>query len=255
MVTFHLWLLFRETLDSAAYNELFRQEVEKLLPTLTDPVQRRRLRAMKNFDWTNYIGAAVRNAGFRGQDEIQETIHAIVVKLLVSPGGLFRKYDEQRHGPMDLRFKRAVANSIKNIVEKQKNRRRLIPTVPIRREFVPGGVMADDLPSRYEPGDDALIEHFRELLQQRLGDLAVAVFDQRLEGKETKELIGRPEIGSPGRQKIKTVVQKIKKLAWDFALKSDNPTFFMNVERAMAEEAATVERRKATTRRRAGIGK
>ena len=61
-----------------------------------------------------------------------------MVKMLT--GGLFRDYDERQHGPLDLRFKRAMANAIKNMVEKQKNARRLLPTVPIGQEFEPGGI-------------------------------------------------------------------------------------------------------------------
>ena len=62
---------------------------------------------------------SLRNAGYRDQREVQERTHDIVVKLLT--GGLFRNYDETKHGPLDLRFKRAVANAIKNMVEKHRN--------------------------------------------------------------------------------------------------------------------------------------
>ena len=43
-----------------------------------------------------------------------------------SPGACSRDYDERQHGPLDLRFKRAVANAIRNMVEKQRNARRLL---------------------------------------------------------------------------------------------------------------------------------
>ena len=51
-----------------------------------------------------YIAAAVRGAGFRDQREVQERAHDVAVKMLT--GGLFRDYDERRHGPMDRRFRR-----------------------------------------------------------------------------------------------------------------------------------------------------
>jgi hypothetical protein len=35
-----------------------------------------------------------------------------VVKLLT--GGLLSNYDEKTHGPLDLRFKRSVANAVKS---------------------------------------------------------------------------------------------------------------------------------------------
>ena len=95
---------------------------------------------MRGFNWVGYIAKCLRNCGYRDQREVQERTHDIVVKLIT--GGLFRDYDEQQHGPLDLRFKRSVANAIKNMVEKERNRRRLLPTVPIGQEFEPGGITA-----------------------------------------------------------------------------------------------------------------
>ena len=66
---------------------------------------------------------SLRNAGYRDQREVAGATHDIVVKMLT--GGLFRDYDERQHGPFDLRFKRAAANAIRNMVEKDRNRRRL----------------------------------------------------------------------------------------------------------------------------------
>ena len=72
----------------------------------------------------------------------------------------------RRHGPFDLRWKRSVANACRNVTEKERNRRRFIPTVPIAQEFTPGGVTADDLPDRAATGgqdDEQLIGNFRQL--------------------------------------------------------------------------------------------
>jgi hypothetical protein len=137
MWSFQFWLLLREQLDKGAYNDLFRQELERLLPRLTDPLQRQHAEAMRDFDWTRYMAGAIRNAGIANQDEIDEKIHEIVIRMLVSPAGLFRDYDERRHGPFDLRFKRALANALNNLTEKERNRKRRIPSIPIRQEFVP----------------------------------------------------------------------------------------------------------------------
>ena len=62
---------------------------------------------MRGFNWVGYIAKSVRNAGYRDQREVQERTHDIVVKLLT--GGLFKNYDEKTHGPLDLRFKKSVA--------------------------------------------------------------------------------------------------------------------------------------------------
>ena len=76
------------------------------------------------------------HAGCHDQREVEERTHEIAVKLLT--GKLFTGFDERRSGPMDLRFKTSVGNAIRNMVEKEQNRRRLLPTVPIGQEFEPG---------------------------------------------------------------------------------------------------------------------
>ena len=58
------WFGLRENFDPVAYDRLFDGQLQKLLPTLTDPTNRNR---MEGFGWTNYIAASLRNAGFRDQ--------------------------------------------------------------------------------------------------------------------------------------------------------------------------------------------
>jgi len=183
ILDFRLWLLLRENLDATAYDDLFNRELApcgrcphrrgppavSILAERLDQLHRR----------------CLRNAGFREQGDLEERIHDVIVKLLVSPGGLFRRYDAQRHGPLDLRFKRSVSNAVKNIVEREKNRRRLLPAVSLDADHVPARHQQQD--------DDTIIDKFRNLLQTRLGDLAVAIFNARLEGRQTKDLVGIPE--------------------------------------------------------------
>lgn len=244
------WLNLRENFDPAAYDRLFNGQLSNLLPSLSDPAQGSRL---QGFGWTNYIAASLRNAGFREQGDLEEKIHDVVVKLLVSPGGLFSNYDERRHGPLDMRFKASVGNAVRNIVEKERNRRRYLRPVPIGSEFEPGGVTADDLPGRPDGNDDtdfALIEKFRQLLLSRHGGLVLAVFDARMDDVQTKDLAGRPELGNPGRYQIKQAVQQIKDAVRAFAQQQGDPAFLRDVERMMAAEAATVGRRKASAQKR-----
>ncbi len=219
------------------YDNLFNQELATL-PTLR-AVGHTRLATMQ---WTNYIAACLRNAGFREQGDREEKTHDIVVKLLVSPGGLFRRYDAQRHGPLDLRFKRSVANAVKNVAAKEKNRRRYLPSIPIGNDFVPARPQQDH--------SGRIIDRFRKLLRSRLSELAVAIFDSRLEGRQTKDFVGLPEWGSPGRWAVKREVQKIKGLAHEYAERLGDPDFLRQVERLMEAEAATIARRTATTKRR-----
>ena len=92
------------------------------------------------------------------------------------------------------------------------------PSVPIGQEFEPGGVTADDLPDRgMSGGNEAVIEGFRKLVRMRLGDLGLGVFDARMAGQETKSLVGREDLGRPGKFVIKRVVQEIKALAREHA--------------------------------------
>ena len=79
-------------------------------------------------------------------------------------------YDWQTHGPLDKRFKRSVANLLRNMAEKERNRRRLLPTIAIGNEFRAGGVTPSDIAVRQTPGDEATIEEFPELVQRRLGE-------------------------------------------------------------------------------------
>ena len=246
MWSFQFWLLLREQLDRDAYNDLFRQELERLLSRLTDPMQRQHAETMLDFDWTRYMAGAVRRStGITSQDEIDEKVHEIVIRMLVSPGGLFRDYDERRHGPFDLRFKRTLANLLKNLSEKERNRRRYIPSVPIRQEFEPGGITADDLVARGTPeGDPRLLDDFRELVRRQLGAIAVRVFDARQEGIEMKTL---PGVSS---YTVKKTVQEIKSLAKKYAVAVGDPNLLRQIERLMAAEEMTVQRRKAAMSQR-----
>jgi hypothetical protein len=255
METFWEWLRLRHllaetyfTFDPQAYNRLFDDELEKVIARVRDP---RSLESLRGFDWLSYISSWVRHAGYRDQREVQERTHDIVTKLLL--GTLLRGYDPRIHGPMQLRFRRSVGNAIRNLVEKERNRRRNIPTTSIQQEFVPGSVTPDDLPAKPAPDDhEKVIEDFRRLVQQRLGGLGLAVLDARLDGEETKSLVGSPTFGSPGKWTIKKVVAGIKALAREFF--RGDPEMLRRVEKAIAAEGETVGRRRAAMAARVGAG-
>jgi hypothetical protein len=257
MQTFWQWLNLQSLLEAAwytfdrqAYNELFDSELEKVIARVKDPQALERLRG---FDWVSYIVSWVRHSGCRDQRELQEKTHEVVVKLLM--GKLFRGYDPRIHGPMELRFRTSVANSIRNLVAKEKTRRRYLPSIPIAQEFTPGSVTADELPAPSAREDDSkVIEDFRELVRQRLGGLGLAVLDLRLEGGETKSLVGSPALGSPGRWVVKKVVQDVKRLAREYALGIGDPDLLRGIERAMDAEGETVGRRRAAMAARQGVG-
>jgi hypothetical protein len=233
------------TFDPKQYDQLFDGELEKVVARVRDPACRQALERMRGSDWTGYIASMVRHAGYRDRREIQERTHEVVVKLLT--GKLFTGYDERRHGPMDRRFKCAVGNGIRNIVQKEQTRKRLLPSVSIGQEFVPGDVTAEELPARSPTDDEKVIEDFRKLVRRRLGGLGVAVLDARLDREETQSLIGNPSLGSPGKHRVVTVVCQIKQLAREFAASLDDPELLRRVEKAMGREEETAAKRRATT--------
>jgi hypothetical protein len=100
--------------------------------------------------------------------------------------------------------------------------------------------------------DQKLIEDFRELVFQRLGPLALAILDTRLEGDEIKLLAGSERLGKPTAYLLKKTVQQIKQLAVEYGRAIGDQDFLGRVEAAAAKEVQTVARRKETaTRRRA----
>ena len=96
ILNFGIWLLLRENLDPAIYDSLFNKEVATISSAIP-PEDRQRIASLQ---WTNFIAACLRNSGVRDQGDLEEKLHDIVVKLLVSPGGLFRNYDPNRHGQL-----------------------------------------------------------------------------------------------------------------------------------------------------------
>ena len=222
-----------ELFDRQAYNALFNRELTALAHQRTTPDQQQRLEQLRGFDWVGYIDKSLRNAGFKEHD-LDELAQAVVVKLLIQPGQLFRGWTDQ---PLDRRFKASVRNAVLNLVEKRRNRRRLLPSTPIANRFEPGS--AHELPIARQ-SNGTLIDEFREFLRQQLGDHAVAVFDHRVEGRDTKEFVGQDGMTS---YRLKLTVQAIKSAARQFA--EGDPAFLAMVDRALAAEEKTFGKRRA----------
>ena len=253
MRTFWQWLAQLRLLetyfsfDPQEYNELFDQELQRVIARTSDPAHRQALEGMRGFNWMGYVAASVRHAGFHDQRDVQERAHDVAVKLLM--GTLFRGFDERVSGPMDLRFRRSVGNAVRNMVELERNRRRLLPTVPIDQDAEPASVTSDD-----DGGDERVIRDFRRLVRRRLGDIGVAVLDVRLRGGETKSLVGSVSLGSPGKWGVKRAVQQLKELAREYAASLGDSELLRRIEKAMASEEETIEKRRATTVARQTVG-
>ena len=219
-----------EFFNPADYNPVFEAELEKLLDRVPESEAREQALAMQGFDWGNYIARSLLRAGFKDDDQ-QEAFHTIAVKLLVSPGKLFQNWKPGKHGPLDRRFRKAVWNSIRNLAELTRNRRRrMVATDPV--------AMAERLPGR-QPYSD-LIDEFRQVVGDRLGKLALAILDAKLAGEDAKTLVGNP---SPSLYQIKRETTEIKRLAERFAAQLGDPAFANMVAKAMEAEAETVAKR------------
>ena len=95
-------------------------------------------------------------------------------------------------------------------------------------------------------------------VQEKAHDVAVkllAVLQVRLDGGETKSLVGCDALGSPGKWKIKQVVQEIKALAREYATAIGDSELLRRIEKAMeAEEETLAKRRTSTAAARATVG-
>jgi hypothetical protein len=249
MVAFVDWLAHRSVetllrlLESAdyfnpqQYNSAFIEGLNELLGRIQDPVAREQIVAMREFDFGSYISRSLQRSGFRG-DDLQENVHDVVVRLLLKPGKLFLGWNPKQHGSLDRRFRAAVWNRIRNISEKERNRRKwTTSTDPTTMSAMYAG---------REPHSSSLVDQFRRVVGERLGILGVFILDWRLGGRETKELVGMPELGSPSVYRIKREVQQLKQLAHDFAVKHGDPDFLRSIERGIEGEAKTVKKRQQT---------
>ena len=199
-------------------NDLFIKEIDQLIRQRpNDPEDLRELRAM---DLVSYIDAALRRSGFQDHDR-DELVNEIVTKLLM--GRFFRGW---HGGSIVARFKASVRNHIATLAVRTSRYRRRSGDLPV------------DVPARKQDIDD-LVHEFRAWLRLRYGVTAQQVFDHRLAGGDSKELIGIPGIETS--YKLKKIVQQIKEAAREYG--SKDPEFLSMVERAFAQESETMARR------------
>jgi hypothetical protein len=208
-------------------NALFYDEIEKLHQR--QPMDANELQRLMAMDFVGYIDRSLRSAGFR-DPELDPLVHDIVVKLIT--GALFRNVQ----GPLLARFAVAVKNSIITLANRrQRVRRRYadheLETVPQRTVVI--------------PSEDDLIERFRSYVRQKLGEIALQVLDHRLDGGDTKRLVGsRPELSSS--YAVKEFVKQIKRAVSTFA--GNDPDLLDQIEAALANQRRTLDKRFAGSR-------
>lgn len=212
-----------EYFPSDGVNALFRQEIEKLLsrPSLS-PETREDLESLRDFDWVAYMDRSLRRSGWSDPD-LDPLVQDLAVKLLVT-GNLFRGWTGD--GPLKARFLVSLKNAISTLIKKKK--------VAARRSHeLPNAVATGGTQDSY-----SVVEEFRDYLRNTLGPVAVTVFDHRLAGQDTKELIGSQGITS---YRLKKIVGEIKEAARRFAGRDQD---FRNMVRAAFErETRTMEKR------------
>lgn len=224
--------------DRLGFNQLFYREIQKWLDMY--PAQDEQLTPLLKFDFVGYISRSLRNAGFHDYD-LDPLVHEIIVKLLVSPGGLFSTTPDQ--APFEPRFKASVRNAIINLAQKHRTRQRRIPSVSIHQDDATAPVQ---IAARSEaPVDQDAVEAFRQLVRKRLGATTLAILDHRLQGGDLRAVVGNEDFGKPSSYRVKTIVQGIKKLAEEFAQERGDEGFLRQVQRAMAGNSEVVQRRVA----------
>jgi len=185
-----------EYFPTTAMNDLFRKEVDRSLAQeeLDDGV-RQDLERLRALNLVGYVDSSVRRSGV-GEAETDEVVHDILVRFLVSPGSLFRKWD--RKSPMTARLKVAIKNSLITIAKKRQKRAKRSRELP------------DDVALTPCTDFHGTIEVFRDALRGRYGDAHVRVFDVRMAGEEINKLIGSE--GIPTSYSLKKIVADMKSL-------------------------------------------
>ena len=209
-----------ELFPKSQIQDLFIKEIDELLKDLPQGQTWEDLQRFREMDLVQYIDGSLRRAGF--QDfERDELVSSIVTKLLM--GNFFKGF---RQGSLVARFKTSVSNAIATMVTRRSRYRR-------RSHELPG-----DVPSR-PAASDATTNHFRSWLRLRYGPVHERVFHHRLDGGDTRELLGSP--GLETSYKLKKVVREIKEGVRDFA--RNDPELLQMVVQAFSNEDVAMRKR------------
>lgn len=213
-----------EMFPRQSMNQLLQREIETVIPLVADPEIRTDLERLYAMDYSAYVDRSLRAVGVRDPD-LDEYVHDILVRLLVSPGGLVSRW--KRDAPLSFRFKRAVKNAVLTIATRDSRRKRRVREMP------------DDEVPVYQPQDEnELINDFRKWLEDEHGIPHRMVFDARLEGRDTKDLIGAVV---PSAFALKKIVQTIKASVVRWA--GTDPSFQTRIRKLMDAEESTLSKR------------
>jgi hypothetical protein len=176
------------------FNDLYRQDLERIFSSETlDKDVSEDLAKVKDLDLVGYVDSSLRRSGFADW-ELDEAVSDILVRLLVEPGPLVKRWD--RKSPMSARLKVAIKNQVITAAKNRQRRAKRFQELP------------DAVPSRPCQDDVGTINAFRDSLRSQYGDAHVRVLDVRLAGNDIKGLIGSE--GIPSAYALKRIVQDIK---------------------------------------------
>ena len=219
-----------EQFPRAQINQLFDRALQERLSQLrqhsNDGEKRMGTKSAAgvSLDWTGYISKSLRSAGIPEHD-LDAMVSRVVVKFLVHPGSLFRKWDGV--GPIEARFKRSVKNMAISLGQEKKGK-------SLQSIDEPGVNLAAKPPT-----NEQLLDLFSTHIGMRLGQDAQWVFSQIRLGWEKKELVGRRGLTS---YRVKQIIQNIKKELLEFS--GDDPLFQQKVEKLLKDEEQTVQKRR-----------
>jgi hypothetical protein len=225
-----------EMFPRTAMNALFVGEINKILPSVGSQILKDDLVSLLGMDFVSYIDSALRRAGFATLER-DGLVSDIVVKLLVSPGGLIKGW--KMDSPMSYRFKRSVKNAISSLATIASRRRRRFAALPDDAAAAPSGPHSTDDP----------ITDFRNWLETRFGKPAVYVLNARLEDRDIKDLIGSP--GIPSGYALKKLVSRVKSAALTWP--GSDPAFHEKVRQLMDAEDKTIAKRFGRERAETGV--
>jgi hypothetical protein len=208
-----------ELFPKSQIQDLFIKEIDELLKDVPPGDAREDLQRFREMDIVQYIDGSLRRAGFR-DFERDELVSSVTTKLLM--GNFFKGF---RQGSLVARFKTSVSNAIATMITRRNRQRRRSHELPT------------DLSSR-SVVEDGTLDSFRAWLRLRYSPLHQVVFDHRLDGGDTAELVGTHDLT---QYRIKQIVKDIKNAVRDYA--RNDPDLLQMVLKAFSSEAMTMTRR------------
>lgn len=223
---FKTWLLLIESgrFDRAAFNDVFRRQLDALLPRVTDDRRRASLERVRDVDFVGYILASLRNAGLGDDRDREEAAHDVVVQLLVRPGQLFAGYDPDRSGPMQARFALSVRNAVLNVLRSRRRRE------PLNRAV--GGTGVEAVPDRRRVEDGDVLIAFMRYLKAEVGDDAVKLLTVKMEDDlSQRDVIRHPAFKEMGEWRVRRLMARIRDAARAFAELQDDDAVLAAINR------------------------